>query len=83
MAEQFNIDDAAWQERYHQSYIEQVQANTWFWNWFTVGLFGFWCLSTTIPVVWYFARAHTGWSGQLASDIENEAKKKNDKPIRE
>lgn len=83
MAEHFNIDDAAWQERYQQSYIEQVQANTWFWNWFTVGLFGFWCLSTTIPVVWYFARAHTGWSGQLASDIENEARKKNDKPIRE
>ena len=81
MAERFNLDEEAWTERYQETYVEQVQANTWFWNWFTVGLFGFWCLSTTIPVVWYFARAHTGWSGPLVTQLNYEAKQKNNNPV--
>lgn len=81
MAEHFNIDDAAWVERYQKSYLDQVQATTWFWNWFTVGLFGFWCLSTTIPVVWYFAKAHTGWSVPIATNLYKDPKPKNDNPV--
>ncbi|KAK8029674.1 hypothetical protein PG993_010965 [Apiospora rasikravindrae] len=74
---QFNIDDAAWEARYKQTYIEQVQPNTWFWNWFIVGLFGVWVLACTIPVAAYFARGHTGWSGPVAKHVaEMEGKEK-------
>ncbi|KAK8054570.1 hypothetical protein PG994_009637 [Apiospora phragmitis] len=74
---QFNIDDVAWEARYKQTYLEQVQANTWVWNWFIVGLFGVWVLTCTIPVACYFARGHTGWSAPTLRHMqEMEGKEK-------
>ncbi|KAK8096889.1 uncharacterized protein PG998_005114 [Apiospora kogelbergensis] len=31
-----------WEERYQQAWIDQVQPNTWVFNWFIIGLFGMW-----------------------------------------